>query len=169
MKKSWHTWFSVLSNTQLNKCHTSNVKHRSEPPIDHVTPPTSSTTQTCVCVFVCAHTCIHTYIYIERERERLVPSHTSGSICLGNREVVRYLYKILMSSCSNPLLKHRKSMVLKVWDWSSVFPSLYEKVRLFFTLYQEGDELHLSPGTRTLPWPVKGHYCVVLHFLCHSK
>lgn len=37
----------------------------------------------------------------------LVHSHllTSGSVCLGNREVVRYLYRILMSSCSSPLLQ----------------------------------------------------------------
>lgn len=39
----------------------------------------------------------------------LVHSHllTSGSVCLGNREVVRYLYRILMSSCSSPLLQAR--------------------------------------------------------------
>lgn len=30
---------------------------------------------------------------------------TSGSLCLGNKEVVRYLYRILMSSCSSPLLQ----------------------------------------------------------------
>lgn len=37
----------------------------------------------------------------------LVRSHvlTSGSECLGNSEVVRYLYRILMSSCSSPLLQ----------------------------------------------------------------
>lgn len=33
------------------------------------------------------------------------PSLTSGSECLGNSEVVRYLYRILMSSCSSPLLQ----------------------------------------------------------------
>lgn len=47
-------------------------------------------------------------------------SHTSGSMCLGNSEVVRYLYKILMSSCSSPLLKHQESSV-KVWPRSSAF------------------------------------------------
>lgn len=40
-------------------------------------------------------------------------NHTSGSMCLGNSEVVRYLYKILMSSCSNPLLKHRENTGLQ--------------------------------------------------------
>lgn len=29
---------------------------------------------------------------------------TSGSVCLGNSDVVKYLYRILMSSCSSPLL-----------------------------------------------------------------
>ena len=45
-------------------------------------------------------------------RETLVPNHTSGSICRGNRDVVRYLYRIRMSSCSSPLLKHPKCTAL---------------------------------------------------------
>ena len=33
---------------------------------------------------------------------------TSGSECLGNSEVVRYLYRIRISSCSNPLLQTKQ-------------------------------------------------------------
>lgn len=71
---------------------------------------------------------------------------TSGSLCLGNREVVKYLYRILMSSCSSPLLpakrkslfstrnmhKGKKQQYEQVWQWGSfcnvlliIFPSMF--------------------------------------------
>lgn len=56
-----------------------------------------------------AHT--HTRLPVYPKKELVALNRTSGSICLGNRDVVRYLYKILMSSCSNPLLKHQKGTV----------------------------------------------------------
>lgn len=63
---------------------------------------------------LCPSSCTHPHLLSTMHRSSSVEcNHTSGSMCLGNSEVVRYLYKILMSSCSNPLLKHQENTGLQ--------------------------------------------------------